>query len=112
MYPGKGTVVLIRPAQTFYERINLRGTVVWFGINVERFERTGETPLWVDLCVEWNDYLQDMPSEVRGALGMRDPQWAPVALKRDVEYPEILDGVVHSLKQIADVLHQVRPQST
>ena len=23
MYPGKGTVVLIRPAQTFYERINL-----------------------------------------------------------------------------------------
>ncbi len=22
MYPGKGTVVLIRPAQTFYERIN------------------------------------------------------------------------------------------
>ena len=25
MYPGKGTVVLIRPAQTFYERIKLRG---------------------------------------------------------------------------------------
>ena len=24
MYPGKGTVVLIRPAQTFYERIKLR----------------------------------------------------------------------------------------
>ena len=23
MYPGKGTVVLIRPAQTFYERINI-----------------------------------------------------------------------------------------
>ena len=23
LYPGKGTVVLIRPAQTFYERINL-----------------------------------------------------------------------------------------
>ena len=23
MYPGKGTVVLIRPAQTFYERIIL-----------------------------------------------------------------------------------------
>ena len=23
MYPGKGTVVLIRPAQTFYERIKL-----------------------------------------------------------------------------------------
>ena len=24
LYPGKGTVVLIRPAQTFYERIKLR----------------------------------------------------------------------------------------
>ena len=23
MYPGKGTVVLIRPAQTFYERIKI-----------------------------------------------------------------------------------------
>ena len=23
MYPGKGTVVLIRPAQTFYERIKV-----------------------------------------------------------------------------------------
>ena len=88
--------------------VNLRGTVVWFGINVEQFERTGETPLWVD-CFE---YLRDKPSELRNALGMQDPQWAPVALKRDVEYPEILDGVVDSLKQIADVLHHVGPQST
>ena len=88
--------------------VSLRGTVVWFGINVEQFERTGETPLWVD-CY---DYLQDKPSAVRDALGMRDSQWAPVTLKRDVEYPEILDGVVDSLKQIADVLHQVRLQST
>ena len=27
MYPGKGTVVLIRPTQTFYERINIAGRV-------------------------------------------------------------------------------------
>ena len=47
-----------------------------------------------------------MPSEVRAALGLQDSQWAPVALKRDVEYPEILDGVVDSLKQIADDLDQ------
>ena len=26
MYPGKGTVVLIRPARTFYERIMIRQT--------------------------------------------------------------------------------------
>ena len=91
--------------------IRLHGTIVWFGINFELFESTGETPLWVDLRVEWNDYLQDMPSEIRHALSMRDSQWVPVALKRDVEYPEILDGVVDSLKQIADVLYQVRSQS-
>ena len=82
---------------------------MWFGINVEQFERTGETPLWVDLCVGWNDHLQDMPSEAQDKLGMQDSQWAPVALRRDVEYPEILDGGVVSLKQIADVLYQVRP---
>ena len=87
--------------------VSLRGTVVWFGINAEQFERTGETPLWID-CY---DYLQDKPSEVRDSLGMQDSKWAPVALKKDVEYPEVLDGVVDSLKQIADVLHQVRPQS-
>ena len=89
--------------------VRLRGTIVWFGINVEQFERTGETPLWVDLCVGWNDHLQDMPSEAQDKLGMQDSQWAPVALRRDVEYPEILDGGVVSLKQIADVLYQVRP---
>ena len=35
LYPGKGTVVLIRPAQTFYERINnglVRRTVIAFDI--------------------------------------------------------------------------------
>ena len=84
--------------------VNLRGTVVWFGINVEQFESTGETPLWVD-CY---DMLQDEPSEVQDALGMQGSQWAPITLKRDVEYPEMLDGVVESLKQVADVLCQLR----
>ena len=88
--------------------VKLHGTIVWFGINIELFEKTGETPLWVDLSAQWNDFLQNMPSEKRDALSMQDSQWAPVALKRDVEYPEILDGVVDSLKQIADALHQVR----
>ena len=91
--------------------VSLRGTVVWFGINIEQFEGSGETPLWVDLCVEWNEHLRDMPPEARDALGMQDSQWAPVALRRDVEYLEILEGVVDSLKQIADVLHRVGPQS-
>ena len=36
LYPGKGTVVLIRPAQTFYERINLVA-------NALRHTKTGGT---------------------------------------------------------------------
>ncbi|MDE2839372.1 MAG: hypothetical protein OXM03_01960 [Chloroflexota bacterium] len=92
--------------------IRLRGTIVWFGINLELFERTGETPLWVDLRIqEGNVHLQDMPSEIRDTLRIQDAQWVPVKLERDVEYPEILDGVVDSLKRIADVLHELRPQS-
>lgn len=91
--------------------VRLRGTIVWFGINVELFEMTGETPLWVDLCVKWNPYLRDMPSKAWNDLRMRDSQWVPVALRRGVEYPVILDGVVDSLKQIADVLCEVGSQS-
>ena len=91
--------------------LKLRGTIVWFGINTEQFERTGETPLWVDLSIKWNEHLQDMSSKKREELGLRDLPWVPVTLKRDVEYPEILDGVVDSLQTIADVLHEIRPQS-
>ena len=80
--------------------VSLQGTIVWFGVNLEQFERTGETPLWVD-CFE---HLQDKSPDIRNALGMQGSRWAPVTLKRDVEYPEILDGVVDSLKQIADSL--------
>ena len=85
--------------------IRLHRTIVWFGINREQFERTGDTPLWVD-----ND--QSIPQEklghLRETLTMTDAIWAPVELKRGVEYPEILDGVVDSLKHIADVIHEAR----
>ena len=80
--------------------IRLHGTIVWFGVNLELFERTGETPLWVS-C---HNCPEDRRSEIRDALRMQDSQWAPVTLKRDVELPEILDGVVDSLKKIADAL--------
>lgn len=80
--------------------ISLRGTIVWYGINLELFARTGETPLWVS-C---HNCPEDRRSEIRDALRMQDSQWVPVTLKRDVEFPEILDGVVDSLKKIADAL--------
>ncbi len=84
--------------------IRLRRTMVWFGVNVDQLERTGETPLWVDCS--FSQPINN--SVVRDALGMRDAGWIPVNLKRDVEYPEMLDGVVDSLKRIADVIHEVR----
>lgn len=56
---------------------------VWFGINIERFEDTGETPLWVH---RWPN------------------TWLPVNLKRDAEYSEVLKGVVDSLRHIAQVI--------
>ena len=45
---------------------------------------------------------------MRDELGMPDANWVPVNLKRDVEYPEMLDGVVESLKYIADVIYGAR----
>ena len=83
--------------------IRLGGTIVWFGVNVDQFEKTGNTPLWVDDCYS---SLQDKPREIRHRLGMQNSNWAPVNLKRDVEYPEMLDAVVDSLKSIAKALHE------
>ena len=97
------------PREYGYGRyVRLHRTVVWFGVNVEQFEQTGDTPLWVD-C---DSALRDKPSEMRAELGMHDARWAPVNLKRDVEYPEMLDGVVESLKHIGDVIQEAHSDPT
>ena len=88
----------------FGRYISIRGAIVWFGVNIDQFERTGDTPLWID-CLT---HLVDKPAEVRDELGMSDANWVPVNLKRDVEYPEMLDGVVESLKHIADAVYEAR----
>ena len=87
--------------------IRLYGTMVWFGVNVDQFERIGNTPLWVDFI--YSDIT--LGGAARTELGMRDAKWAPVNLKRDVEYPEMLDGVVDNLKRIADVIHEQKSAS-
>ena len=56
LYPGKGTVVLIRPTQTFYERINLAA-----GLDVPTWLREGLVDfvvplLYVDMILD-----PDMP---------------------------------------------------
>ena len=84
--------------------IKLYRTVVWFGINRNQFEITGSTPLWVG-CSSLAK-LQDKLGGLRAELGMPTEYWAPVELKRDVEYPEVLDGVVDSLRHIADVIQE------
>ena len=88
--------------------IRLHNTIVWFGVNVEQFEKTGETPLWVD----WYSIGEEERDKVREDLEIRDTSWVPVSLKRDVEYAEILDGVVDSLQHIADAIHQVRSHTS
>ena len=67
----------------FGRYISLGKPAVWFGINEEMFEATGETPLWIH---RWPD------------------TWVPVNLKRDAEYSAVLEGVVDSLRYIAKEL--------
>ena len=83
--------------------IKLGGLVVWFGVNVEQFEKVGDTPLWID-CYYRRDMLTP---EICNQLGIQESYWVPVNLKRDVEYPDMLDGVVERLRHIANILDRV-----
>ena len=89
----------------FGRYISLAGTaVVWFGINKERFEETGRTPLWVELQTGDGDLKQPVDLEmVRSRCGMSD-DWHPVGVRRDVEYSDALKSVVEDLKRFADAL--------
>ena len=53
----------------------------WFGVNHERWARSGDTPLWLD------DYT--------------DGNWFPVHVKTGVEYPEVLDDAASKVKDLA-----------
>ena len=62
--------------------LRLADRVVWFGVHTERWERDGETPLWLD-------YGND--------------GWVPIPIAKDVvEYADILDGVVATLRDFAE----------
>ena len=88
--------------------IRLHGAVVWFGVNTVQFEKTGDTPLWVNPA----SGLRDIRAEIADKLGLQESGWFPVTLIRGVEYPEMLEGVVDSLKHIADVIYETRFPST
>ncbi len=66
MYPGKGTVVLIRPAQTFYERINLESSYERTPIGIDFTDHILDIRIWPDLAGwEWKD-----ENELAGAVSL------------------------------------------
>ena len=74
--------------------------VVWLGVNTERWERDGQTPLWID-----GRYVGDAALEAIGTgLNVKvDGHWVPIMWKKDAEYDDELDGVVSTLRNIARV---------
>ena len=93
------------PRQHGYGRyVRIQGEVVWFGINTERFESSGQTPL----CVHFSDWVKVDRQGLRRELEMPDHEWAPVELRREVEYGQVLDGVVESLWHVSDAIAKSR----
>lgn len=76
---------------------------VWFGVQLKRLESTGESPLWVRFVDDLSKIDMD---KVRVQLGASNnwANWAPVNLKREVEYSEALNSVVDSLRHISEVV--------
>ena len=66
-------------------RIRLHGVEVWFGVNIEQWAVSGQTPLWL---------------QARGA-----DEWHPVTVPTRVEHPEVLDAVVMQLDTIGQGLN-------
>ena len=90
----------------FGRYIHLSGLIdVWFGVQSSRFEQTGRTPLWVRFVADLSRIDMD---KVRAELGMSG-NWAPVDLKREVEYSAALNSVVDSLRNIADTIKAAAP---
>ena len=97
----KGSRVL-RYSGEYGRYIHLSGLAcVWFGIQLKRFESTGESPLWVRFVDDLSKLDMD---RVRAQLGASHDNFAPVNLKREVEYSEALNSVVDSLRHISEVV--------
>ena len=91
--------------------ISLHGNVVWFGINTELFETTGKTPLWVSRReghTDEPDVSRELGNKDRGWYRMHGRHWFPIDLRRDAEYPQVLAGVVDSLKRYGNDLQAAR----
>ena len=67
--------------------LRLGGRCVWFGINTDRWERDGSTPLWLDCGLDYGD-----------------DRWVqiPIDVAKNAEYADRLDDVVSSLRDFAE----------
>ena len=81
--------------------LRLGGTVVWFGVNTDRWEHDGQTPLWLNFWRQSNATMEEIGARLQVAV---DGQWIPVVLKKDVEHPKLLDDVVSKLKTTAEAI--------
>ncbi|MDE0231307.1 MAG: hypothetical protein OXN93_03390 [bacterium] len=91
--------------------IRLRGTVVWFGINLELFEDTGKTPLWVSRhhsYADEPDVSRELGEENRDWYRRHGRHWFPIDVRTDTEYPQVLTGVVASLRRYGTNLQAAR----
>ena len=81
--------------------IRLAGTDVWFGVNRDRWEQDGQTPLGLDFLRLSDATLREISATLEVPV---DDRWVPIMLKTDVEYSEQLDDVVSKLKVIAEII--------
>ncbi|WP_420612269.1 hypothetical protein [Candidatus Spongiisocius sp.] len=91
--------------------ISLCGNVVWFGINKDLFETTRTTPLWASRHhsnADEPDVSRELGKEDQDWYHRHGRYWFPIELMRDVEDPQILAGVVKSLRRYGDDLQAAR----
>ena len=93
-----------------FVRFSGSNVLAWFGINYVRYERNGETPLWL-----WfykpalrRERLNDAQLDaLRNQCRLRD-QWVPLVLKRGVEFSDVVDGVTNHLERVSLLLRNNR----
>ena len=85
--------------------LRLAGSMVWFGVNLDRHEQDGQTPLWLKLYRLSTGTMNAIDTALQVS---RKDAWVPIVLKTDVEQSELLDDVVSKLKTIAEVIEKRR----
>ena len=78
----------------------------WFGVNHERWARSGDTPLWLLVSDDVHANMDEIGRELNVEVQDR---WIPIHPRVGVEYTEVLDDVVSQLKTIAKIVG-VRPE--